>query len=420
MNQRKLIFSSGIANIFEWYDYALFAQFAPIIGAKFFPESEPSAALLNAFMIFAIGYFMRPIGGIFFGSLGDRFGRRAALSASIICMSFPTALIGILPTYDSIGLISTALMIVVRMLQGLSMGGALTGSISFIMEHTTPKHRGLISSIPMSGICIGFLLSSSVAYSVRNLLSPEQFDSWGWRLPFLFGILIIFAGIYIRLYTEETPLFKQIRDSGKIVDSPLKNTVKNYWLDMLISVFINSTGSVIFYLQAVYLMSFLKINRGLYEEDVSNLSNICYMVMAIITILSGWLSDKIGRPKIFAVNLILIIVVSPILIQFIDTGTFVAVAAAQIVLSILAASYIGPEPALQAEFYPTNIRNTALSISYNIATSVFGGTAPFISEYLLQKFGSIMVVAYYLMSCALLSSVALYFYTKRLKKNLLK
>ncbi|XVN42761.1 MAG: MFS transporter [Candidatus Rickettsia vulgarisii] len=415
MNKRKLVFASGIANAFEWYDYALFAHFAPIIGEKFFPGVTPSSSLLHAFFAFAIGYLMRPIGGIFFGVLGDRFGRKTALSTSILCMSLPTALIGIIPTYNEIGHIATILMILVRMLQGLSMGGALTGSISFVIEHAKTKHRGFTGSISMASICIGILFGSLVSSLIQSILSAEQFNDWGWRIPFLLGIFILFAGLYIKKYTTETPVFQGIKDGGEVLKSPFKKVISKYWFDILISIFINSTGSVIFYLQAIYLMSFLRINRGFTDGEVNNITNFCYIIMAIASLCSGYLSDVIGRRKMFVVNLLVIILVTPFLMNIIENSNFYFIIIAQIILSILAAFYIGPEPALQAEFYPTNVRNTALSLSYNTATSIFGGTTPLIVEYLVQQTGTITSSTYYVVACSIVSLISLYFYKDRAK-----
>jgi MFS transporter, MHS family, proline/betaine transporter len=416
VNRRKLILTSAVANIFEWYDYVLFGHFSSIIGSKFFPDSEPSVSLLKAFLVFAIGYLMRPIGGMFFGVLGDKFGRRSALSAAVICMSFPTAIIGILPTYDSIGIVATTLMIIVRMLQGLSMGGALTGSVSFIIEHTGKKYRGFIGSIPMASICIGILVGSTVSYLVKSLLSVEQFMDWGWRIPFLLGIVIIFAGIYIRKHAEETPMFRKVRDSGRIVESPLRNVLSLHWFDMLVSIFINSTGSVIFYLQSIYLVSYLKLNRNFTESEVDNLAICCYILMALVTLVAGYISDIIGRKKIFILfNIAIIIAFCLGFMNLFETGDFPTIVSAQIVLAILAAAYIGPEPALQAEFYPTNVRNTALSLSYNTATSIFGGTTPYVMSYLTHKSGLANSCMYYIIGCASLSLIALYFYQDRSK-----
>ena len=413
MNKRKLILTSGAANSFEWYDYALFGHFAPIIGQKFFPASDPSAALLQAFLVFAIGYLMRPIGGVFFGMIGDKYGRKTALSSAIMCMAVPTAAIGFLPTYESWGIASTTIMIIVRMLQGLSMGGALTGSISFVIEHTEKNNRGFFGSISMASICFGILLGSLVSFIVKASFSPEQFDAWAWRLPFIIGIVIFFAGTYIKKHTLETPLFEETKARGEIIRHPVSFAFKNHGFDMIISILINATGSVIFYLEAVYLISYLKINRGFPDTDISYLVNFCYVLMIFVTLFAGWLSDRIGRRKIFAFNLIFIMILSPFLLEIMETGTFMSVVVAQVIIAIMAAVYIGPEPALQAEFYPTAIRNTALSISYNTATSIFGGTTPYIIESLIQNTGTITASVYYIIAVSILGLVALYFYKDR-------
>lgn len=407
------MFLSSAVNTFEWYDYALFGHFASLIGSKFFPNTEPRAVLLQAFLLFAIGYLARPIGGAFFGIIGDRFGRKIALSASLICMAFPTAIISILPTYNSIGLTATILMIIVRILQGLSMGGALTGSISFAIEHTDKSKRGFIGSISMASICLGILLGSAVSHLIQMSLTPIQFDQWGWRLPFLMGILIFFIGLYVRRHTEETPMFLETQKTTKISQLPLIKIIENFWPDMLVSIMINATGSVIFYLQAVYLMNYLKISRGFADLAISSLLSYCYIIMAFTTVLIGYLSDIIGRRRLFAVILITIIIAIGPLLHIFQTGNFNQVCLAQIIISILAAAYIGPEPALQAELYPTKVRSTALSISYNIAVSLFGGTTPFVLEMLLQKNGDINASHYYIIFCSIMSLTALYFYKNR-------
>jgi len=413
MNKQKLVFSSGIANTFEWYDYALFGLLAPIFSNKFFPENDPQVALLNGFLLFAVGYLMRPIGGIFFGIIGDKFGRKAALSASIICMAFPTTLISILPTYDSIGIWATILMVIVRMLQGISMGGALTGSVSFLIEHTDKKHRGIAGSIPMASIALGILLASLTLTIIRSFMSEEDFVSWGWRLPFVLGIFVMFAGFYIKKYTQETPLFNEIKARDQILKSPLKKAIKSYWLDIIISILINATGSVIFYMQAIYIMNYLTIERGVDGKDISYMVNISYIVMIFVTIFAGWLSDIVGRKKIFAINLIAIALSSFFLMDIFAHGDLNSIWFAQIIFAIFAAMYIGPEPALQAEFFPTNVRNTALSLAYNTGTSLFGGTTPFVLHLLYYKTGNVLAASYYVIGCTLVSLTALIFYKDR-------
>jgi MHS family proline/betaine transporter-like MFS transporter len=415
MKKVKLILSSAIANVFEWYDYALFGLFAPIIGRKFFPDQDPKVSLLSAFFVFAVGYLMRPLGGILFGIIGDKYGRKVALSSAVICMSIPTALIGLLPTYQSIGITATICMVIVRMLQGISMGGVLTGSVSFIIEHTNKKYRGFVGSIPMSSICLGILLGSIISYITRRLMIEQSFEDFGWRFPFIIGILIFFAGMYIKTHTEDTPLFLELQDSDSIVKSPLRLVFRSYWKQMLISIAINSTGSVLFYFQAIYLMSFLKISRGFSDIEIGGIANLCYIIMAFSCLVAGWLSDIVGRIKIFIVLNIIIIVCHVFgLMDYFDNGGIKEILVGQIILSILASFYIGPEPALQAELYPTEVRNTALSISYNTATSVFGGTAPYLIEYLVQNHGGIRSSGIYLSLCSVISIIGLYFYKKPL------
>ncbi len=412
--KRKLVICSGIANTFEWYDYALFGNFASIIGAKFFPSSDPNSSILNAFLVFAVGYLMRPIGGMFFGVIGDKLGRRFALSISIICMALPTAIIGLIPTYEVIGPAASVIMILMRMLQGLSMGGALTGSISFLIEHTDSKNRGFIGSIPMASICLGVFLGTVVSYVTRESLEVKDFESWGWRIPFIAGILILFVGFYIRKYTEETPLFKKMQAEERIVSSPLKLVLKNHSFDMLISILINSTGSVIFYFQAIYVANYLKYTRGFAEHAVDKLSLICYLVMAAVCFISGRISDMLkSRKRIFIFLIFNILLLIQAINESIELGEWGFVVIAQVVLAIIAAFYIGPEPALQAEFYPTEIRSTALSISYNLSTSIFGGTTPYIIGYLYMKTNSLYGCGYYIIATSILSLIGLYFYKNR-------
>jgi MHS family proline/betaine transporter-like MFS transporter len=417
MNKTKLVFSSCIASIFEWYDYTLFGHFASIWAKQFFPSENMHSSMLNSFAVFAIGYLMRPMGGIVFGVIGDKFGRKIALSSSVMSMAIPTTIIGLLPTYTSIGVTATVMLVLARMLQGLSMGGALTGSMSFIIEHSPAKHRGLVGSIPMSSICIGILLGSLVSSITQWTLSVEDFESWGWRIPFLLGIFVMYAGLYIKRHTQETPMFTSIKTHDAILKSPLKVVFKKYWFDMIISILINSTGSVIFYLQAIYLINYLHIATSIESGAINYMVNISYIIMAIVTLLSGWLSDFFGRKKIYVIlNVIIIVSIFSVMEMFQD-GSVEGIWIAQIILSLMAAMYIGAEPALQAEFYPTNIRNTALSLSYNTATSLFGGTAPFVFHWLFYKTGMVTSAAYYIIICSVCSLGAMYFYKNRTERT---
>jgi MFS transporter, MHS family, proline/betaine transporter len=415
MNKKnKTLLSSGVANTFEWYDYALFGNFAPLIGRKFFPASDASSSMLKVFLVFAVGYLMRPLGGIFFGIIGDKMGRRFALSFSIVCMSVPIAIIGFLPTYEEIGFTSSVLMVVMRMLQGLSVGGALTGSISFLIEHTNKNSRGAVGSIPMLSICLGILLGTGVSMIIQNMMSAEDFDDYGWRIPFVIGVVTAFAGFYINKHTEETPMFKDLKKKGAVLDSPIKKVFSKNWFDMLVSIMINSTGSVMFYFQAVYISNYLKTKRGFSPADVDKLGIICFMIMTVTCVISGMVSDIIGRKRTFVAIIIIAMLSIFNITHTLQYGDWSSVIMAQIFLGILAAFYIGPEPALQAEFYPTNIRSTALSISYNVSTSVFGGTAPYVIEYLYSRSNDLSGCGNYVIITSVFSLIGLYYYKNRM------
>lgn len=413
-NKAKILISSGIANTFEWYDYALFGNLATIIGRKFFPNESYNESMLSVFAVFAAGYLMRPIGGIFFGFIGDRYGRKFALSLAVLAMSVPIAIIGLLPTYDEIGVFASILMVIMRMIQGISVGGALTGSISFLIEHTDKKSRGAVSSIPMMSICLGILLGTLVSVGTQSLMTVEDFENYGWRIPFLIGVLTAVAGYYINNYTEETPLFKELKENGDLENNPIQTVLKNHWFDMLMSIFINSTGSVIFYLQAVYISNFLKTQREFSFIAVDKLSAVSFSIMAVCCVMAGWLSDYIGRVRIFILVISFTILSIFNITWILQNGDWGVVILAQILLGVIAASYIGPEPALQAEFYPTNIRSTALSLSYNIATSIFGGTTPFLITYLYIKTGSLSGCGIYVIITSIFSLIGLYFYKNRM------
>lgn len=269
----------------------------------------------------------------------------------------------------------------------------------------------------MASICLGILLGSLVSSVVKHNMSHENFESFGWRLPFLFGIFVLLIGQYIRKHVHETPLFKEIQTSHKVENSPLSYVLKHHKKDMLVSIAINATGSVIFYLQAIYAISYFKTNRNFGTIHTDYLLNFCYFLMAFVTVFSGWLSDKLGRVKVLSYVTTATLVFSPFILYYFEYGDFIKAALAQVILAILAAAFIGPEPALQAEFYPTKIRNTALSLSYNVATSIFGGTTPLIIEYFVQNTNSIISANSYIVPCCMLSLLGLMHYRDRSALN---
>lgn len=417
MTRLKLILITALANTFEWYDYTLFGNFADIIGSKFFSIQESKSAILKAFLVFAAGYITRPLGGAFFGIIGDKIGRKAALSTAVILMGLPTVAISLLPSYEYWGIFSTIILVFLRMLQGLSMGGVLTSSICFSIEHSDKKHQNFISSVSMASICAGILLGSVVAFTTRSILTPESFEDWGWRIPFFLGAIVIFIGLYIKWHMSETPEFNKETFGGKEFLAPLVQAVKLHWKKMLISIGINSTGSILFYLQAVYLANFLKLNSNFSIIVIDKISSISYACMIFFTLFAGWLADKFGNARILTINLIaLILSIIPLLAGAYSDNIY-NIMFVQIIFGFLAATYISLEISMQANFYPAAIRSTALALSYNISTTIFGGATPYILENITQTTDSLVSCAYYVIFFAFISLYSIVLYNRILNSS---
>ncbi len=410
---RKIILTGSIANSLEWYDFALYANFASLIGQKFFPSSEQNLAIIAAFGVFAVGFLMRPIGAMIFGAIGDRLGRKQALSLAILTMAIPTAMVGILPTYEMIGIWAPILLTLMRLLQGLSMGGALMGSASYIIEHAPVKDRGVMGSATMFTLCLGFTFGSVVAWALSTYMSHDNFMSYGWRLPFLFGIVIVAASYYIKHHSIESPEFEEEKTSGRLLAHPFKELMKSYKRVVLTSISINSLGSVGFYALAVFVSEYLQSARKISFAEANSMNSWSMIVIMFTVVFAGSMSDYIGRKKWCILTSIATMLFIWPFCTIIMTGGYWEVCFAQLVFAFLVGCYIGPEPALQMEMYPTNVRNTGVGVSYNVGCAVFGGAAPLICKLLFDYFGNIYVLAYYISGVAVLSIIAVSFYKNR-------
>lgn len=405
---------SNLANIFEWYDFTIFAIFAEIIALKFFPSENESINLLQVLLIFALGYVARPLGAIIFGWIGDKYGRKKSLTIAILCMAIPTAAIGILPTYDDIGIASSILIGAMRVMQGISLGGVLTGAIIFSIEHANKSHRSFISSFTMATICSGLLIGSFVSYLMHSFFSEEDFTNWAWRIPFIGGLLVVFVAHYLHKYIPETPIFQELQDKGKIVKSPLVYLLKFHWKKIFLSIFINATGSVLFYFDAIYIMNYLKIHRKLLPSLVDKLMILNYILIAIASLFFGWIADKTGYKKLYLINICVILLSGFFITKIFAIGSISQIIVAQILLAVIIGAYLGPEPGLQASIYPNNIRNTGLSVSYNIATSLFGGLTPYVCEKIVVSHdNNITYCNYYIVFCATASLIAIICYRQK-------
>lgn len=411
---RKIIIAGMISNGLEWYDFAIYTYTVLIISKLFFPAGNESAHLLYTLGIFAVGFIARPFGGVFFGVIGDRFGRRYALVLSIFLMAIPTGCIGLLPTYAQIGMAAPLLLIFMRILQGLSLGGAFSGSMTFLVEHAPANRRGIVGSASVASLVMGFLLGSLVAWTFTVLLTPEQYESWGWRMPFLLGIPIGFIGFYIRNHCEESPTYEAAKKDGTLSKTPVRDVLFGQRGAVLQAIGIYLTVTMPFYLLSAYFITFTENTLQRSKEDALLLNSINMVILLCIAPFSAWLSDRFGRKKVLGIAAgVLLVCAYPIFVLMLQPG-FSSIAMAQGWFAIIVGFYIGPVPALLVEIFPTRVRYTGMSLSYNICAACFGGTAPMVCQWLLVNTGSSFAIAYYVMACAVISLIALlFFFTDR-------
>jgi MFS transporter, MHS family, proline/betaine transporter len=404
---RKVLIAGMLANGLEWYDYALYAFMTLTISKLFFPAGNEEVHLLATFGIFAVGFVARPFGAIFFGMLGDRLGRRVALAASILMMAIPTACIGLLPTYASIGLWAPVLLTVIRVLQGLSLGGAFSCSMAYLVEHSPPNRRGLMGSASIASLAIGFMLGALVVFGIKSGMDLATFEDYGWRIPFLLGILVGFVGFFIRHHCEESPEYMHAKANNTLSTTPLRDLWHSHRGVMVQAIVVYITVTLPFYTLSSYLVAFSERSLGLSKEHSLICSSVGMLVLMLFAPVSGWLSDRIGRVKVLQMGAFGFVLLAYPIFSLLMQSDFASVLAAQIVFAALVGFYTGVVPAWLVEVFPTSVRSTGMALAYNAAAVIFGGTAPMVGEWLLKTTGDVRSIALYIMCAAFSTLVAL-------------
>ena len=393
---KRIIFASGLGTMIEWYDFYIFGSLAAIMSTLMFPAGDPTWSLIKTWALFATGFIVRPFGALVFGRIGDRVGRKYAFMVTLTIMGLSTFLIGVLPTYATIGAAAPLILLVLRLLQGLALGGEYGGAAVYVAEHVPDHKRGFYTSFIQITATLGLFVSLGVVLGVKGSMTDEAFSSWGWRIPFLLSIVLVAMSFYIRLKMAESPLFASLKSQGKTSTSPLKESFGNWpnaRLVLLVLLGATAGQGVVWYTGQFYALSFL---QSIMKVDITKSSIIVAIALLLgmpFFVVFGALSDRIGRLKVMmAGNLIAALTYYPIYKAMVASTpdpanpNMVALVLLVFVQVVYVTMVYGPIAAFLIEAFPAKIRYTSFSLPYHLGNGWFGGTLPLIGALLVRKY----------------------------------
>ncbi len=402
---RRVISGASIGNAVEWYDFAIYGFLATSIAANFFPTGNDTAALLKTFAIFAAAFVMRPLGGLVFGPLGDRVGRQRVLAVVILLMSGSTLAMGLLPTYQAIGVGAPTLLLFFRCLQGFSAGGEYGGGACYLAEYASDSCRGLIVTfIAWSGV-VGFLLGSVTVTLLQTALGDAAMQSYGWRIPFLIAGPLGLVGLYIRLRLADTPAFEALTETDEVARSPLREAVQTAWRPILqvigVMIIFNVGYYVVFTYLPTYFSTTLKFSK---TTAFVSISVACLVAIVLILPLAA-LSDRIGRRPLLLAGTTAFAVLGYPLFLLLNSGSVAAAIAGHAALAAIESVYISVAVSASVELFATRVRYSGFSVGYNVCVAAFGGTTPYMVAWLTGSTGNNLAPAFYVIGAAVISFV---------------
>lgn len=408
VHRRRAVIASTIGTTVEWYDFFLYGTAAALVFPKlFFPGSSEFAGVLASFSTLFVGFAARPVGAAIFGHYGDRVGRKATLVTTLVLMGVATFCIGLLPGFTSIGVAAPILLVLLRIAQGIGVGGEWGGSVLMSMEWGSKKRRGLMASFPQLGVPLGLLLSTGMIKLMTSVLSPADFDSWGWRVPFLASFVLVLIGLYVRLRVMESPQFTEVKQAKAVVRQPFIQVLKEHPMEILTSAFIRLSEQAPFYIFITFVLTYgtsvLKLPRG----DLLNDTLVAAGLGLISVPLFGHLSDLFGRRLVYGIGIVCTALYAFPYFGLLDSKNSGLVLLA-IVLSLLFHDIqYGPQAALIAESFGTNLRYSGAGIGYQLASVIAGGPAPLIAAFILEKTKSSTGISWYIVGCSVVAFAAL-------------
>src|SRR5438132_3188271 len=426
---RRAVVASTVGTSIEWYDFFLYSTATGLLFAKlFFPKSDPLVGTLQAFLIYAVGFIARPIGAAIFGHYGDRIGRKATLIATLLLMGIATFLIGFVPTYATIGVWGAILLVILRFVQGIGVGGEWGGSVLLSMEWGHRRKRGLVASWPQFGVPVGLFLANGALLIMSNIAGPAGFASWGWRVPFYFSIVLVAVGLYVRLRVFETPLFQRLLDAKRIEPAPVREVIRRNWKEILQSALLRLSEQAPFYIFTAYVFTYgttvLKQSRNFVLYAVLAASVISFFSIPIF----GYLSDRIGRKRVYMAGVAVMGVWGFIYFGLLDTKVAALMFIAILLSLIPHDAQYGPQAALIAESDTGRLRYSGASLGYQLASVIAGGPAPLIATTLFAGatflgvhvggYKPSFAIAIYILVTAVISFIATAMVKERSKQDI--
>ncbi|EMC1013479.1 MFS transporter [Enterobacter bugandensis] len=407
---KKVLIASLTGSAIEWFDYFLYGTAAALVFNKiFFPMVDPVIGLILSYLSFSLTFFIRPIGGVLFAHIGDRIGRKKTLVLTLSLMGGATVMIGLLPTYEMIGMWAPALLILMRIIQGMGIGGEWGGALLLAYEYAPEKRKGFFGSIPQAGVTIGMLMATFIV-SLMTMFSEEDFLSWGWRIPFLLSSVLVLLGLWIRKDIDETPDFQKVKASGQVAKAPLRDTLKHHWREVLIAAGLKVVETAPFYIFSTFVVSYATSTLTYQKSQALEAVTLGALVATIMIPLMGLISDKIGRQRMYATSVFILGLFIVPWFMLLNTGTTWGIVLATVIaFGVLWAPVTAVLGTLCSEIFSANVRYTGITLGYQLGAALAGGTAPLIATGLLAKYdGDWVPVAWYLAVTVAISLIAIF------------